>query len=410
MPNKTNPYAVSRLSSDSATEPIHFGGTLTRDDLLTSLRDSAPRSRASLLHYSLRILLICGLIWVSISIAPITGIDLESILWPLLAYPFLPAWLWLARIILPGYRRRRRRVEESAKHCTPNHGWMDQDHFVLYDASMFLRARWGFFGPALLFDKHLLLPIAADSTYRTVLPIRFFSSPIDVKQGIDLVDHRCGYLTKQHPKDAELPELVQSTGNQPGPHRIDETIAWNATNWPFESSALNEQVFSLELSARQKGGFLVRIILNTLLYGLWYFLPIWGTALAWLLVMATSTGGWSFLFDQSTITALVVVPAILVLIFFTFNAAAQIFKISRSQSQTLLIQLRKAGIHLSHLNFKFWFRWSAVEKIISRKNEAGWILSENKEEAEFARHCFESEQDFSRFKTTLKQFGHSEDE
>lgn len=101
MQSETNPYAVSPLSSDSATEPIHFGGSLNRDDLLISMRDSAPRSRISLVHYRGRIFLICGLLWVSVSIAPITGIDFKSIQWPLPAYPLLPVWLWFARFLAP---------------------------------------------------------------------------------------------------------------------------------------------------------------------------------------------------------------------------------------------------------------------------------------------------------------------
>ncbi|MCP4890428.1 MAG: hypothetical protein GY904_28000 [Planctomycetaceae bacterium] len=407
MQSETNPYAVSPLSSDSATEPIHFGGSLNRDDLLISLRDSAPRSRISLVHYVGRIFLICGLLWVSVSIAPISSIDFKSILWPLLAYPLLPVWLWFARFLAPGDRRRRRRLEESAKHCMPNYGWMDQEHLVLYDDSMFFRARWSVFGPALLIDRHLLLPTAANTTYRTVLPIRFFLSPIDAKQGIDLVDHQCGYQIKQPPSDNKLPELVQSEGYESAPHRIDETMAWDATNWPFESSGEDEQVFSLEPSARQKHVYLLRGVRNILLYGLWYFLPIWGTTVGWLLLMSDSTSNWSFLLDQKTVTALVVLPAILCLTFFTFNAAFQISKIRQSQSQTLLIQIRQAGIHLSNANFESWFRWSAVDKVISRKNEAGWIPARTKEETAFTRFWFESEQDFQRFKTALAQLDHS---
>lgn len=276
---------------------------------------------------------------------------------------------------------------------------MDQEYLVLYDDSMFFRARWSVFGPALLFNRHLLLPTAANTTHRTVLPIRFFSSPIDAKQAIVLVDHQCGYQIKQPPSDNKLPELIQSEGYELAPHCIDETMVWDTTNWPFESSGEDEQVFSLEPSARQKHAYMLRGARNILLYGLWYFLPIWGTTVGWLLVMSNSTGSWSLLLDQKVISSLVVLPAILCLTFFTFNAASQISRIRQSQSQTLLIQIRQAGIHLSNVNFESWFRWSAVDNVIGRKNEAGWILAKTKEGTAFTRSWFESEQDFQRFKT-----------
>jgi hypothetical protein len=123
--------------------------------------------------------------------------------------------------------------------------------------------------------------------------------------------------------------------------------------------------------------------------------------------MSNSTGSWSLLLDEKTVTALVVLPAILCLTFFTCNAASQTSKIRQSQSQTVLIQIRQAGIHLSNANFESWFRWSAVDKVISRKNEAGWILAKTKEGTAFTRSWFESEQDFQRFKTSLAQLDHS---
>jgi len=331
---------------------------------------------------------------------------MASMIWPVLAYPLLPAWLWLIRLVTPSQRRRRRRLEETAKHCTLNRGWLNEERFVIYDDDMFLRAHWTFFGSAFAFDSHLLLPMAADSTHRIVLPYRFFAAPADVKQSLETVNEKVGLMVNGPPKDPNLADQIESTENPSEVYRVEETLAWDSDNWPFASSGEDQQDFSVDLTAGQKNWkFSLMAMFGVLLFMVWYFLPVWVAVAGWLLSNFLWTGEWAFLLDQIAATAIVVGPAAFILVFFLYSAAAATVQIRRVQTQPFSIRMRSEGIHLSHENFQSWFRWAAVEQVLVEEATAGWQVKENKDEVRFPAACFESDEEFQRFQQTLERFG-----
>lgn len=400
-----NPYAVTS-PSDAPAHPIHFGGTLNRDDLMVSMRDSAPQTGWARFRFPVLMLAIVVVLGLIETVVGPPGMELTSVLWPVLAYPLLPAWLWFVRMVTPSQRRRRNRLEEAAKHCTLNCGWMDDERFVIYDADMFLRARWSFFGSAFVFNSHLLLPLAADSTHRIVLPFRFFATPADVKQSLDMVGEHVGMLINDPPKEHEMAEQVQSTGIETQTHSVQATLSWDANDWPFDSNNEAEQDFDIDLTAGQKSAkFAMLAMFGVFIFMVWYFLPVWAAVIGWLLSNYLSNGDWTFLLDQIAGTAIVVGPAAFILIFFLYSAIAATIQIRRAQSQPFSIRLRPEGIHLTHENFQSWFRWSAVEQVLVEDDAAGWRVKENKDEVKFPSTCFTNESEFERFQKALENFG-----
>jgi hypothetical protein len=397
-----NPYAVTPTELATRPEPVLFGGTLTRDDLLVSMRDAPPKRGWSRLRYPLTVVLIVVMISL-LNASGAAGSALGSI-WPIAIYPLLPAWMWLVRLVTPFYRRRRRRMEASAAQPMLDRGWIDPDHVVIYDEHSFLRSSWDFFGSAFVFESHLLLPVATDSTIRLIFPFRFFASPADAKQALAMVEEKVGCLVNSPPNDHSLADQVQSMETAAAGYQIDETLAWNSTHWPFESDESEQHDFAIDLTGKRQGWkFTLIAVLTILGYGLWYFLPIWLACIVWLIRNFRQAGDASFLLDQPVTTAIIMIPAAWILLLFLNNAVQAIFRIRGAQSQPFLIRLRSTGVHLSHASFQSWFRWSAVDRVLIESDSAGWVVKKNQDQVRFPLACFESREVFEAFKQRLAE-------
>ncbi|MEM8668899.1 MAG: hypothetical protein AAGG48_15370 [Planctomycetota bacterium] len=407
MSDSPNPYAVTPLDQDLTIQPIPFGGTPTRDDLMVSLKDSPQRSGVARLQYPLSlgfIIIVMVLIYFLDG-----GGRLGSIMWPVIAYPLLPVWLWFLRWLSPKQKRRRQRLEEAAKRIQPTFGWIDEEHVVVYEHDMFLRAQWSFFSAGFLFRRHLVLPISPDSTHRIVLPFRFFREPAELRQCIEIVGQKNGFLVNSPPNDDRLGYEVQVSDTVTPSLDFGTALSWDSQQWPFGSTEEDRIEFTVDLSGGQRGWrFSLLSFFGVLLFAVLYFLPIWVASLGWLISFYRATGNWSFLFDEIAATAIVVGPAAFILSFFIFNAVATMVRFGRVQSFPMSIYLRSDGVHLSHENFDSWFRWASVERVLVDSANAGWVIASNKDEARFPASCFESPEDFERFQTALQEFGNAD--
>lgn len=399
-----NPYAVTTTDDTASAQPIPFSGQQTPEDLKVALLDSPPKSGLGRLQYPLSlgfILVVMVLIYLLDG-----GGSISSIIWPVIAYPLLPVWLWLIRLFSPSQKKRRKRIEESTKSLRVEHGWFDREHFVIYEPKMYLRASWSFFGPAYLFRDHLVLPVTPDSTHRIVLPFGFFREPAEARQAIELVSEQLGFLVNRPPKDHELAESVLETEFSMPAKPLSEVQSWDKVHWPFGTDDEPTETFEVDLLGGQHGWkFTAASIFSILLFAFWYFLPIWVASTTWLVGNLRATGGTSFLFDEPAATGIVLGPAAVILGLFLFSGVTATFRIRRGHSSPMSIHLRSTGVHLAHENFDSWFLWSSLARVIQEDNHAGWIIDQNKDEARFPLKCFANQEDFARFGQALRRLG-----
>ncbi len=398
-----NPYAVA-LPVDQPSEVVHFGGKLTRDDLMMSLHDSPPKKGMPHYRYLVLIALAVGVLVASEFVFVVPGEPPAGFVWIVIGFLLLFPWIELVNRMTPGRRRRVRRINAVAAAGKSTAGWLDDQHLVLCNDETMLRAKWGFFGPALLFPTHVLLPLSADSNHRVVFPWRFFGSVEDAKQVCHSLRVKTGLMVDQ----VDEKVLAASIGRKDAIPRIDVglTRSFDALHWPFQSDSEGQSDWTLDLTAKQTSQwFALKSMLAILLFMLLYFLPIWGVVVGWLIHDYLFFGNWGFLRERVFSSVIVLGPAALLLGFFIYSAVRAASQLRSVQSKPLQIRLRAAGAHLSHATFDSWFAWSACKELILDEKSVGWIDRQSLDEVRFPVECFEDRAGFDRFRETLSKIG-----
>ncbi len=398
-----NPYAVT-TSGESLLEPIHFGGLATRDDLMMSLLDSPPKSGLARLKYPAAVSLVFGMLWlIDVEFAD-DDETLPSFVWILVAFMLLPGWMHLSRRLTPGRRKQIERINVMAARRKPTRGWIDEEMLVIHDENSAIRASWSFFGPALVFPTHLLLPLTSDASRRVVLPWRFFFSPEDVRLLCQTLQGKSLLMVNVPPNDRQLQGLLDQRQSFVA---VDVARArqWSADDWPFDSSREGQFETTIDLAATLTSRrFALYTSLGVIAILIWYFLPLWVAILGWLAQQYATFGDWSFLHLRLVSTLLILIPAGAALAFFVYVIFQSLFASRKIQKRPFRVLLRDAGVHLSHESFESWFTWLATKEVIAEDDCVGWIDEESGDEIRFPKICFAEEATFQEFKTMLQSF------
>ena len=397
-----NPYASPQTTTDrDHLPPIYFAGTLSRDDLLMSLRDNAPFEFTRAPIQSVIVISLLGFL----SFTDPRGTT-TSILALYISFQFLPLWQGLLASLTSGDRARKERIELSATRQQHQSGFINQEFLMLSRPAFVVRATWQYFSHAYVFPTHLTLPIANMPSRRFVLPWRFFGSPREALDVHKFIKGKVGLTVDAPPAETPLLGMTREENGRPT-ISLDEAESWNEENWPREVQPVNSEPtegigFDAKLPAAPQTNRFVAF-LGLLLWPHLSFLPAW-TVLAILMTLSTFD-----VIDSPLENVFVGLFAVGYTLYWAYISTKAFLQADLQATQSIRLVVRYSGVYFSMSTFQSWFGWETVENIVIGDEAAGWTAEETQEDVLWRAAWFDDESTFQRFAEALRKFSAKEE-
>ena len=400
MPDQaTNPYSPPAANLGAVPEPvIPFQGTLTRDDLLLTLRESPARASDRWRAVALALLALIvggrGGLQVFQGIGDPVNATLMLVGG---AYVAIFGWTLLIKPLFPYHRQRVQRVKTAAANQTAQSGWVDEQGVTICSEDSVLQARWATFAPAYLFPRQLMLPMVIDPGRRIPLPWRFFQSREALHEVEGLVKRHVGIRRRFR---ANLDQLRPSGHWETPLLQRPSSGRWEHGPWP-ETTAFSES-FRVDLSKAVTSSRYFGMFLLNLLFILFCLAPIFVAILFWALCRYHQRGSWWALFDEPLELIITIGPPLAACGMLVIQFVAALQRARRFRSEPAGLTICDRYVHLSTATYQSWFRPASVHRVLVDQQAAGWVFAETLEEMKLPKACF-AEGDFDRFCRSLRK-------
>ena len=399
--NEMNPYASPSAvddEEDDFSRPLFFAGVKTKDDLLLSLMNAPPAEGIRKYVGQLTSVLVFGGMLLFIAAERAT----HGVFWLLLGASLLPIWMPIAIKWIPGYRKRREILEETAKSAVMNQGWLGGDLIVLNEGNQaYLRAPLESFAPVHFFPEHFFIATKLDTRRRFTIPCRFFYNAVDAIEAGKLLGQKIGVFPNTKLDEQAISQIEQfsQVSNSCEPFGTE----WSIDDWPFQSNSENQHDAEINLVGHQKGILKWTFISCAYTCGFigWALLPIWVVAVIWLVAALRLTGDLSMLATPNGLTLIVPVLGIWGMVFFAVASMARTMKKMARLSTT--IRLRDTGFCIIRESSQSWLMWSAIDELVLDDKSFGWIDAETKEQFKLPKACFSDPAAFQDIKAAARR-------
>ena len=391
----SNPYVATEVVVD---QPLRYGGTRSGEDHRISLRDTAPGKWPLVKH-----VLTAAFLLLVVGAGVSSGFDEPW--WLIIAAFLLSAtwWMKFVRWVSPAYRKRAKHAKQATQNPREVVGFIDNAGIVETDGISVSRINWEFLAHATIFPEQIVVQTLGQ--HRRVIPLRFFFSVEEARAAADLVRNNVWVTVNKMPNEHVLSKLVLANPLRPQP--MDATLfnTYTDENWPYSGTANSEQQDLVELDLLAgRSTFKIALIssLTLPLILLWWFLPLVVSLVALGAFRYVASGRQSiFAFEFEAFVF--GVPTVFIAAFLLFRTMRAVFGVHQIGQQKLSCIMRPQGAHISHDSIKSWFGWESVSELLLEDNSAGFVFADTGIEARYPRGCFNSNDDFERFKSALKK-------